>query len=95
MGSVGALKLLRVLENVEHVFAIEAFTAAQALDFRHPLRPGKGVEEAHRFVRRRVPHGERDYYFKNDLNACAEIVRDAGFVETVEAATGPLIGLPA
>jgi histidine ammonia-lyase len=95
MGSVGALKLLRVLENVEHVFAIEAFTAAQALDFRRPLRPGKGVEEAHRFVRRRVPHGERDYYFKNDLNACAEIVRDAGFVETVEAATGPLIGLPA
>ncbi|MEZ4702732.1 MAG: histidine ammonia-lyase [Rhodothermales bacterium] len=95
MGSVGALKLLRVLQNVEQVFAIEAFTVAQALDFRHPLRPGRGVEVAHRYIRSRVPHGERDYYFKNDLNACTEIVRSPDFVTTVESATGPLIGLPA
>lgn len=95
MGSVGALKLLRVLHNVEHVFAIEAFTVAQALDFRHPLRPGRGVEEAHGYIRNRVPHGEKDYYFKNDLNACAEIVRSPDFVSTVEAVTGALVGLPA
>ncbi len=94
MGGVGALKLMRVLENVEQVFAIEAFTVAQALDFRKPLRPGRGVEVAHAFVRARVPHGERDYYFKNDLNICAGIVRDRSFIEAVEAEAGPLIGIP-
>src|SRR5699024_11375798 len=46
MGSISALKLLEVFHNVEQVLAIELFTAAQALDFREPLRPGKGVEQA-------------------------------------------------
>jgi histidine ammonia-lyase len=41
MGSISALKLLPVFRNVESVLAIELFTAAQALDFRKPLRRGK------------------------------------------------------
>src|SRR5213078_2830695 len=56
MGSVGALKLLQVFENVETVLAIEMLTAAQALDYRLPLRPGRGVEAAHKLVRARAPH---------------------------------------
>ena len=51
MGSISALKLLRVFENVETVLAIEVLTAAQALDYRLPLRPGRGVEAAHQLVR--------------------------------------------
>ncbi|MEJ2535435.1 MAG: imidazolonepropionase, partial [Gammaproteobacteria bacterium] len=43
MGSISALKLLGVLHNVERVLAVELLTAAQALDFRRPLRPGRGV----------------------------------------------------
>ena len=34
MGSISAVKLLRVLENVQQVLAIELLTAAQALDYR-------------------------------------------------------------
>jgi histidine ammonia-lyase len=67
MGSVAALKLLMVFHNIEHVLAIELLTAAQALDYRLPLRPGRGVEAAHRFLRARIPHREADYIFQDDL----------------------------
>src|SRR5436190_15965369 len=55
MGSVSAVKLLSVLRNVETVLAIEMLTAAQALDYRLPLRPGRGVAAAPRHVRDAVP----------------------------------------
>jgi histidine ammonia-lyase len=70
MGAISALKLLEVLRNVEHVLAIELLTAAQALDYRLPLRPGRGVERAHRYVRTLIPHREADYSFQEDLTPC-------------------------
>ncbi|MBA4063495.1 MAG: histidine ammonia-lyase [Isosphaera sp.] len=75
MGSVSAVKLLRVFENVETVLAIEVLTASQALDYRLPLRPGRGVEAAHRLVRERLPHREADYLFRDDLQRVFELVR--------------------
>ncbi len=90
MGSIGALKLLQVMQNVEQILAVEMFTAAQALDFRHPRMPGKGVAAAHNHIRSLVPHGDRDYYFKNDLNTCARIVTDSRLIEVVEAQVGVL-----
>lgn len=75
MGSVAAVKLLQVFENVEHVLAIEMLTAAQALDYRLPLLPGRGVAEAHRLLRERIPHREHDYYFQGELRAVLELVR--------------------
>ncbi|MBX7106278.1 MAG: histidine ammonia-lyase [Gemmataceae bacterium] len=75
MGSVGAVKLLQVFENVETVLAIELLCAAQALDYRKPLRPGRGVEGAHACVRSRTPHREADYLFQDDLKAMMALVR--------------------
>lgn len=90
MGSVGALKLWQVLENVEHVLAIELLTAAQALDYRAPLRPGRGVEVAHRYVRTVVPHREADYLFQDDMRPCVELVRTSALQKAVEAEIGGL-----
>ena len=73
--SISALKLLRIYENVETVLAIEVLTAAQALDYRLPLRPGRGVEAAHRLVRARTPHREADYLFHDDLAPVTALVR--------------------
>ncbi len=75
MGSISALKLLQVLHNVEHVLAIELLTAAQALDYRKPLRPGRGVQIAHEAVRERIPHREEDYVFQDDIATCREMVK--------------------
>ena len=90
MGSIGALKLLQVMQNVEQILAIELFTAAQALDFREPLKPGRGVAAAHDYTRTVVPHGERDYYFKDDLIKCANIVTSGDLLIAVEKTVGPL-----
>lgn len=75
MGSIGAVKLLRVLNNVERVFAIELMTAAQALDYRLPLRPGRGVEIAHRYVREQVPHHEADDLYHLDIERCINLIQ--------------------
>ena len=74
MGSVSAVKLLAVLRNVETVLAIELLTAAQALDYRLPLRPGRGVEAAHGCIRGVTQHREADYLFQDDLRRIAEVV---------------------
>jgi histidine ammonia-lyase len=89
MGSVSAVKLLRVLENVETVLAIEMLTAAQALDYRLPLRPGRGIDAAHRLVRERIPHREADYLFRDDLTRAFALIRGR---ELLDAAG---LGVPA
>jgi histidine ammonia-lyase len=90
MGSISALKLLEVFRNVETILAIELLTVAQALDYRKPLRPGRGVEVAHEYVRSVVPHTEVDYYFKDDINRCLQIVRARDLVAVVENELGTL-----
>jgi histidine ammonia-lyase len=83
MGSISALKLLEVFENVRRILAIELFTAAQALDYRKPLRPGRGVEIAHQHIRSAVPHREEDAILHGDLSRCLELLRDGELFRTV------------
>jgi histidine ammonia-lyase len=90
MGSISALKLLSVLHNVEWVLAVEFLTAAQALDFRAPLKPGHGVWLAHRLLRGQIGHADRDYEVRNDLDTCADILRRGELASHVEAEIGPL-----
>ncbi len=90
MGSISALKLLSVFRNVECVLAIELFTAAQALDFRKPLKPGRGVEIAHDYVRSLIPHKDADHLLQEDLKECIRIARGPELVRVVEAAVGRL-----
>ena len=84
MGSISALHLLKVYENVETVLGIELFTAAQALDFRKPLRPGKGVEIAHNYIREKIPHATEDQFFKDDISRAVELIQDNGMANEVE-----------
>ncbi|MFL5331275.1 MAG: histidine ammonia-lyase [Gemmataceae bacterium] len=84
MGSISAVKLLQVFNNVETVLAIELLTAAQALDYRSPVKPGRGVEAAHRTIRTRVPHREADALFQDDLRAIGELVGDAELLDAVQ-----------
>ena len=90
MGSISALKLLSVLRNVERVLAVEFLTAAQALDFRAPLKPGHGVLVAHELLRSQIGHAHRDYEVRNDLDTCTDILRRGQLATAVEAVTGPL-----
>lgn len=84
MGSISAVKLLQVMKNLEYVFAIELLTAAQALDYRLPLKPGKGVAAAHALIRSRIPHREKDYLFQDDLTPSLGIIQSSILQTVVE-----------
>lgn len=60
MGSNAATKLARVVDNTERVLAIELFNAAQALEFRRPLRSSESVERLVERYRKVVPYIDND-----------------------------------
>ena len=55
MGANAAIKLYKIVLNTERVLAIELFNAAQALDFRRPLRSSEIIETIHNNYRKVVP----------------------------------------
>lgn len=55
MGANAAIKLYKVVLNTERVLAIELFNAAQALDFRRPLKSSPAVEAIHAAYRKVMP----------------------------------------
>ncbi len=69
MGANAATKCWRVVKNVERVFAIEFFTAAQAMVFRRPLKSSETVETVLSAYRKVVPVVEEDRILHNDMEA--------------------------
>ena len=45
MGMTAALKLKQIVDNAENVLAIELMTAAQGLEYRHPLKAARKLSE--------------------------------------------------
>jgi histidine ammonia-lyase len=81
MGMTSAIKLRRVLRNVETVLGLELMIAAQGLEYRKPLRPGRGVERAYRLLRERIPPLVTDRILAPDIEAAAALVREGVFAE--------------
>ncbi len=79
MGMTGALKLRQIVEHAERIVAIELMCAAQAVEFRKPLRPSKEIERAQEAVRQFVPHLDRDRVLAPDIEALAAAVRAGKF----------------
>jgi len=80
MGSIAALKLQTVVENVGRVLAIELLCAAQGIDFLAPLRPGKGSGRAHQLIREHVPHLEEDRNISEDINTIIGLIERKDFL---------------
>ena len=90
MGSISAIKLLQVFENVTRVLGLELLGSMQALDFRKPLRPGRGVAAAHDFVRERIAHLDHDEVLGDDIDKAISLVGDGTLLAAVEAGAGAL-----
>ena len=82
MAMGAAWKLRRIVANVQHVLAIELMCAAQGLDCRAPLRPGRGVARAHAAVREIVAPLDRDRVLSDDIVALAAAVAAGRFAYT-------------
>jgi len=79
MGVTSAHKLLRVIEQAQQVIAIELLCAAQMLEFRKPLKPGEGVQQAYELVRSYVPKLEHDRVLAPDIATMTSVVKEGMF----------------
>jgi histidine ammonia-lyase len=90
MGVTSGRKLLEIIENAEHCFAIELLCASQALDFQKPLLSSKPLNTALKLIRNHVPFIDKDRVFQYDINNLAKIIRNNELISTVEKVTGEL-----
>jgi histidine ammonia-lyase len=74
MGVGAALKARSAAQLLETVIALELLTAAQALEFLKPLRPGMGVQIAYDAVRNVVPALEQDRVLSDDIAKLVALV---------------------
>jgi histidine ammonia-lyase len=79
MAMAAAWKLRRIVHNVRHVLAIELMCAAQGLDYRAPLRAGRGAARAHGFVRTLVAPLTADRVLTPDILALATALEAGRF----------------
>ncbi|HEX7002516.1 MAG TPA: aromatic amino acid lyase, partial [Trueperaceae bacterium] len=86
MGAHAARKLLEVVDNAATVVAIELMVAAQALDLRLPLTPGRGAAAAHAFVRELVAPLVGDRTMSGDVESLRLAVLDGSLEAAVGAA---------
>ena len=75
MGSNAATKLVRVVDNVERVLAIELFNAAQALEFRRPQKTSPFLESIVADYRKDVPFLDKDSYMHPLIEKSVEFIR--------------------
>jgi histidine ammonia-lyase len=76
MGANAATKAYRVLMNAEKVLAIELLSAAQALDFRRPLKSSERVEEVIAAFRKQVSFVKQDRVLHDDMKQAVAFVQN-------------------
>lgn len=78
MAANAATKAYKVVENVERILAIEWMTAAQALEFRRPLKSSPVIEDLISKYRAQVP------ILENDRILSLDIEKTISFLKTIE-----------
>ncbi len=91
MGSIGGRKALQVIGNVEKILAIELLTAAQAFEFRKPMKSGIFLDEIHKEIRKKVAFADKDRIFADDIEIGIQMIKDKlilGVIEKVRKQKG-------
>ena len=79
MGMTSATKLRAIVDVAEMATAIELMTAAQALDFRKPLSPGRGVKQAYEAIRSSVLPVTADRAMSADIEKIIALIKAGTF----------------
>lgn len=77
MGANAAVKLFKIMDNLNHILAIELMNAAQGIDFRHPVKTSPVLEEFLKEYRKEVP------FVKDDIVMYKEIHKTVAFLSRV------------
>ncbi len=84
MGSIGSRKALQVIGNVEKILAVELLTAAQAFEFRKPMKSGLFLDEIHKEIRKKVSFADRDRVFADDIELGIKMIKDKTIIKLIE-----------
>lgn len=74
MGANAATKLYKVMDNLQHILAIELMNGAQGIEFRRPLRSSPLIEAFLKEYRKEVP------FVKEDIVMYKEIHKTVAFL---------------
>ena len=84
MGATSGRKLMRIIDNVQCIIAIEFLAASQALEFLKPLKPSPVIQLAYDLIRKNIPKLDVDRSMKKDIEIVKEMVRNGEIVREVE-----------
>ncbi|XP_022667971.1 histidine ammonia-lyase-like isoform X2 [Varroa jacobsoni] len=84
MGGMAARKALKVVENVEHVLAIELLAACQAIEFLRPLKTTAPLEAVYNLVRIVAKAWDKDRFMAPDIDSVTLILKDGRVWDAVK-----------
>ncbi len=90
MGANAARHAMEIIENVQHVLAIELLTAAQAIDLREdgPNQLGVGTAAAFSQIRNVVEFLEHDRPLSPDIESLFSLIASGKLIESVKEELG-------
>lgn len=90
MGANAGLQTMQILENVQHIIAIEFLTAAQALEFLKPLQPSAPLQTAYQLIRKHVASVDADRSLSTDISCLFDLVKKNHILNAIEEKYGAL-----
>ena len=93
MGTIAIRQCREILDNVEHVLAVEMLCAAQAYDLlteNKKLAAGMGTRVAYRVIRNTIPYLEEDRQLSIDIENMVALIRSEKMISEVEKVVGNL-----
>lgn len=84
MGSVSAIKLLQIVENVNNVLAIELMIATQAIDIRD-IPSSEAIESVRAKLRSLVPRLREDRVMYKEIQTAQCIIKQGDILSAVES----------
>lgn len=81
MGATAAIKLLKVMDNLDIILSIELMNAVQALDFRRPRQSSPLIERIVKAYRKEVP------FIDEDIVMYKEIQKTIAFLNRLDVET--------
>lgn len=79
MGANAATKCYKVVENVERILAIELLNAAQALEFRRPLKSSSVIEKLLSQYRKQVEFIKQDKILYSEIEKSVQFIKHSSF----------------
>lgn len=84
MAAHGAVRLGRMVANLDRILGVELLCAAQGIEFRAPLSTSAPLRQVLACLRESVPGLTEDRYMAPDLERAAELVRGAALGRAAE-----------